>query len=64
MEWMANTNVEAVDYKELGDNMKCHRGFVNVAKNMQPSLAEVLEKNLVGEASILFIGHSSGAAVA
>jgi predicted lipase len=64
IEWMANTNVEAVECKELGDNMKCHRGFVNVAKNMQSLLAEVLEKNLVREANILFTGHSGGAAVA
>jgi hypothetical protein len=64
MEWMANTNVEAVDCKELGGNIKCHRGFVNVAKNMQSLLAEVLEKSLVGEVNVLFTGHSGGAAIA
>lgn len=68
MEMAVNTNAEAIDCEELGKGIQCHRGLFRLAKNMEPSVATELERMLTndsaGEVSVLFTGHSSGAAIA
>lgn len=68
MEWAVNTNTDPTDCEELGVDMKCHRGLLALAKNMEPLVAaeitKLFEDRPPGEVNLLFTGHSSGAAIA
>lgn len=66
-DWMVNFNSDLVDLAEVGNDIKCHKGFLSVARNMRSSIEEVIREQtatLGNPIQIILTGHSSGAAVA
>ncbi|KAK8054982.1 lipase precursor [Apiospora rasikravindrae] len=66
-DWMVNLNADLVDLAELTSDVKCHKGFLSVARNMRSSIEDAVKEQtsmLDGPVNVILTGHSSGAAVA
>ncbi|KAK7968837.1 Lipase- class 3 [Apiospora saccharicola] len=66
-DWTVNFNSDLVDFPEVRNDIKCHKGFLSVARNMRASIENAIrEQTLPLDEPIqtILTGHSSGAAVA
>lgn len=66
-DWATNFNSEQVDLPELGSGIKCHKGFLAVARKMRSSIEDAVKEQysiLHEPVQVILTGHSSGAAVA
>lgn len=67
MDWMANSNVAAMTYEELGSGAVVHSGLGSIARKTQHLLSKELDKAMSNSSlkyNTLFTGHSGGGAIA
>ncbi|MCJ1249615.1 hypothetical protein MMC30_006841 [Trapelia coarctata] len=67
MDWAVNANSEPAEAPELGEHSVCHRGFLDVARRMDETAEQVIRRSIPKTdepITLLFTGHSAGAAVA
>ncbi|KAI4596539.1 hypothetical protein KJ359_005295 [Pestalotiopsis sp. 9143b] len=67
MDWSANINAQLVESNELGEQCKCHKAFLSIARSMKASIIDSIHERVAiseQKLNVIFTGHSSGSAVA